>query len=191
MTAHLRKGPDRPHRRDDQGRPLCRMCGTLVKPPKRWWCGEECVEKRRLETLGAREMIEKRDKGVCALCGLDCERLLKRARRVRWLLVHLSFGTRRRPDPARWERKSLELKRRKIDNNLMLWVSSQIGRVLDKPPTTDRSWWEADHTMPLIEGGEHTPDNLRTLCIWCHHDETAKLAGRRADARRKQTRLFD
>lgn len=44
--------------------------------------------------------------------------------------------------------------------------------------------WEADHAVPLIEGGSYELDNLRTLCVPCHRAETKALAGRRAQARR-------
>lgn len=45
--------------------------------------------------------------------------------------------------------------------------------------------WQADHIVPVIEGGGSCGlDNLRTLCTDCHQQETKKLAGRRAEARR-------
>lgn len=45
--------------------------------------------------------------------------------------------------------------------------------------------WEADHILPVVEGGgECDLSNLRTLCLPCHRAETAKLAARRAAARR-------
>jgi len=45
--------------------------------------------------------------------------------------------------------------------------------------------WEADHIVPVVEGGgECGIDNYRTLCIACHRAETAKLAARRAEKRR-------
>ena len=44
--------------------------------------------------------------------------------------------------------------------------------------------WQADHIVPVIEGGgECGLDNYRTLCTACHKAETAKLAKRRADNR--------
>ncbi len=158
------------------------MCGGLVKSPRRWWCGEECVEKRRLETLTAREMIEERDHGVCALCGLDTERLLKHHRRAWDLLCHLRWRTRM----GALHREDYSSAQAVLDR----WLARRIGRDPGKRGSR-YSFWDADHAVPLIEGGEHTRENLRTLCIWCHRDETAKLAGRRADGRRKQTRLFD
>jgi 5-methylcytosine-specific restriction protein A len=48
--------------------------------------------------------------------------------------------------------------------------------------TGDR--WQADHIVPVIEGGgECGLDNLRTLCTACHKRATAALAARRADQR--------
>jgi 5-methylcytosine-specific restriction enzyme A len=47
-----------------------------------------------------------------------------------------------------------------------------------------RSLWQADHIVPIIEGGADTLENLRTLCLPCHLIETAKLSARRAKRRR-------
>lgn len=45
--------------------------------------------------------------------------------------------------------------------------------------------WQADHIVPVIEGGGSCDlSNLRTLCTDCHKAETAKLAKRRAEARK-------
>jgi 5-methylcytosine-specific restriction enzyme A len=45
--------------------------------------------------------------------------------------------------------------------------------------------WQADHIVPVIEGGgECGLENFRTLCSACHKEETAMLAKRRAVARR-------
>lgn len=46
--------------------------------------------------------------------------------------------------------------------------------------------WEADHIVPLVEGGCHTPENVRTLCIACHKSVTKELRKRMSRARRKQ-----
>jgi len=45
-----------------------------------------------------------------------------------------------------------------------------------------KSWWEADHIVPVVEGGDSNLENLRTLCIPCHRSETAALRARRASA---------
>jgi 5-methylcytosine-specific restriction protein A len=42
-----------------------------------------------------------------------------------------------------------------------------------------RSFWDADHILPVAEGGgECDLSNLRTLCLWCHQEHTAKLRKR-------------
>jgi len=45
-------------------------------------------------------------------------------------------------------------------------------------------WWDADHIVPVVEGGKNSIDNLRTLCIACHLNETAKLRKRLAKPKR-------
>lgn len=49
-----------------------------------------------------------------------------------------------------------------------------LGRV---PPKHLRvTLWEMDHVIPVAEGGGACGlDNLRTLCVWCHKDETRAL----------------
>jgi 5-methylcytosine-specific restriction enzyme A len=43
-----------------------------------------------------------------------------------------------------------------------------------------RSFWDADHILPVSEGGgECDLSNLRTLCLWCHQEYTAQLRYRR------------
>lgn len=45
--------------------------------------------------------------------------------------------------------------------------------------TSRRSLWEADHIVPVAEGGGQCDlDNLRTLCLLCHREETARLRAR-------------
>ncbi len=43
-----------------------------------------------------------------------------------------------------------------------------------------RSLWDADHIVPVSEGGgECDLDNMRTLCLKCHRSATAELRERR------------
>jgi 5-methylcytosine-specific restriction protein A len=42
-----------------------------------------------------------------------------------------------------------------------------------------KSWWEADHILPVVEGGDSNLDNIRTLCIACHRAVTKELRERR------------
>jgi 5-methylcytosine-specific restriction enzyme A len=43
-----------------------------------------------------------------------------------------------------------------------------------------RSLWDADHIVPVVEGGgECDLENIRTLCLKCHRAATAELRKRR------------
>src|ERR1700722_19231845 len=45
--------------------------------------------------------------------------------------------------------------------------------------TARRSLWDADHILPVAEGGgECDLENLRTLCLMCHREATAELRRR-------------
>lgn len=50
---------------------------------------------------------------------------------------------------------------------------------------TRKSLWDADHIVPVAEGGgECDLDNLRTLCLRCHRVATLALRARRLAANR-------
>lgn len=44
--------------------------------------------------------------------------------------------------------------------------------------------WEADHEVPLEDGGEHSLENLRCRCVPCHRAKTARESAARAEIRR-------
>jgi 5-methylcytosine-specific restriction enzyme A len=47
-------------------------------------------------------------------------------------------------------------------------------------PGSRRSLWDADHIVPVVEGGgECDLENIRTLCLRCHRAATAELRQRR------------
>lgn len=52
-------------------------------------------------------------------------------------------------------------------------------------PNSRTSLWDADHIVPVCEGGgECDLENLRTLCLRCHRQATAALRQRRKDTSR-------
>jgi 5-methylcytosine-specific restriction endonuclease McrA len=110
----------------------------------------------------ARRRVFTRDKGICALCSCDTEFLY---------------------------RISLVL-RSKGDEEAMWLVKAAWGM----PRTPWGAWsvansWEADHTVPLAEGGTNELGNYRTLCVACHKDQTRQLRRRLAASRRVQETL--
>ena len=42
-----------------------------------------------------------------------------------------------------------------------------------------KSWWEADHIVAVVDGGDSSLENIRTLCVGCHREVTAALRVRR------------
>lgn len=48
-------------------------------------------------------------------------------------------------------------------------------------PGHRKSFWDADHIVPVVEGGgECDLDNIRTLCLRCHRSATAELRKKRS-----------
>ena len=72
----------------------------------------------------------------------------------------------------RFLRKARGARRQKL---LAVWGLPRLDR---------KSLWDADHILPVVEGGgECDLGNLRTLCVHCHRVVTAALRARRQAAR--------
>jgi 5-methylcytosine-specific restriction protein A len=57
----------------------------------------------------------------------------------------------------------------------------QARRQFEKDWGGRRNLWDADHVVPVVEGGgECDLSNMRTLCLKCHRETTAALRKRRA-----------
>jgi 5-methylcytosine-specific restriction protein A len=153
---------------------LCRLCKTETTYKRATLCSEACRTRWALMTNPsyARQLVYQRDKGVCALCGLDTDMLLKMIEAPKQAFYN------QKPWP-RWSDAPLGSFIRRTANN-----PSPLLSTLNRTA----SLWDADHIVPVIEGGgECDMDNLRTLCLWCHKAETAALAARRARQRSIQT----
>lgn len=151
------------------GRALCRQCGTECDSKRKTFCGKVCVDAWKVERWPSeqRKHVLERDKGVCALCGLDCSALEKELRAL------CERNYRDPKDLTAFRARVAELSlpnNRAGDSGVWGWVNSL---------------WDMDHIVPVVEGGGScTLENLRTLCWKCHQGETAKLAKRRAERRR-------
>jgi 5-methylcytosine-specific restriction enzyme A len=189
----------------------CRWCDGPVKPPRRTFCSAKCVHEHKLRSSGSylREWVEKRDKGVCRECGLDCDRLLKvlkflnnetylswyeaRERRIRdkfWDLYGESEEAQEKLIELNHQRRAA---REKFEQRHKTWLALANIRYPWAFRFGTKEYvchlWEADHIVPVAEGGgECSLDNMRTLCIPCHQTETKKLRGRLASSKQKQKR---
>jgi len=106
----------------------------------------------------ARRKVWERDKGVCAGCGCDTGLMERIARRLRHPLE---------------------------DKDGFLLLLTAWGLKPYPWGWVVPNLWEADHVVPLVEGGGHGLENYRTLCVPCHRAETKALAGRRAQRRKE------
>lgn len=159
--------------RGPNGRPVCRWCGTETAPPRRTWCSQACVDEWLVRSSGARlrHVVHERDQGVCALCGLDTAKL---ARILKHFSRSLDVMTLAVPDGERLYN---------VRRTARWAIFERLGFI------PDRTFWEADHIVPVVRGGGSCGlENIRTLCIPCHRDETKKLAADRARERRDAKR---
>lgn len=109
-----------------------------------------------------RARVFERDHGVCARCGLDTDALQKEYRKL----------------PRGKDASDFSI----IRENFRKAHGIPAGRV-------SSDWWDADHIVPVIEGGgECGLANFRTLCIPCHQAVTRELHSR-AKAKRKEERI--
>ena len=112
-------------------------------------CSPECVHEIliRTSTNYLRTCVYKRDKAICSLCGVDTKDIAKKA-----------------IDLVGIDRESY-LKENNISLKRKIWIKKHGGGL-----------WDADHIIPVVKGGGLCGlDNLRTLCIKCHKNETKIL----------------
>lgn len=128
-----------------------------------------------------------RDRGICAECGVDAERAESRFRICsvwEWVRKHERVGS--------WHHRHSWMapapKFLHPKNDRFQWhsprVQSAIKRrieriVADGWNLLRTSWWQADHIVPVVEGGGQCGiSNLRTLCERCHRRATKALRKR-------------
>lgn len=167
----------------------CTWCKKKIKQGRkgRLWCSDACVDAFKCANWPqhVRKELEKRDKGVCQKCGTDTaamKALLKSLRQLGWDygLCHL----------ASWLGKPIVSKAK-------IWKpwsyrACQCVFCIAIREAEHLARWEADHSLPVIEGGGQCDlDGYRTLCVPCHKQETAKLAARRAQQRKQSKGTVD
>jgi len=138
------------HLRGPHGRRLCRFCKKEVSPPRRTFCSDSCTHEWRIRSdlKYLRKLIYQRDLGQCSRCSID----------TRYVRIELENAAR---DAMK-------------DSGLWYWDDHPIYLgVLKKYKLTikeaKKSLWDADHIIPVSEGGgESDLSNFTTLCKTCH-----------------------
>lgn len=159
--------------------PRCTRCTKLAHPDHRVrhegnvYCCPDCVPLGAIELSQStfRNEVFKRDNGKCAgeTCGRDCLALREQLDALRTSALADAPD---RPSKARdlYEVKIASLVREGFPE-------SDLRR--DR-----KSLWAADHIEARVLSGPTNLTNARTLCLACHTEATARLAGERASSRR-------
>lgn len=177
----------------------CRWCGKPVKPPRQSWCDDTCVQAYliRARPEAARRAVYARDRGMCAICGLDTDQVQIELRAISRVLG----GADATELNALLPLVTRELARfAPYHVRLVPYTLSEFSYHRNRTEVkihhcwklSYTSLWEADHIIPVVEGGGSSGlENLRTLCKPCHRLETAKLRKRLARQRRGQPLLWE
>ena len=179
------------------GERLCCLCMSPMRSPKDattaategggvrplgsrrdMFCSFECYDKASLCTSGAytRRKLRELEKGKCQICGLDCIQLVVVLRAVK------PEGS-----SAAAMAAALDERRRILYQRSEKFAKRGFRVVREKLLTQpiEGNAWQADHIIPVFQGGGCAGlDNMRTLCVCCHKEVTAKQAQLRANQRR-------
>lgn len=157
----------------DVPRKHCRWCGAPCAGRRSSFCsghpanyrrghaillGEGCVHEWMLRSTPGylRQEVKRRDRGVCAACGIDTG-----------LVVSATRGM----PPGKWwsgREEALPLTREGV-----LGALGFKGEELSGYGT-----WHADHVVPVERGGGLCGlDGMQTLCAPCHRRKTARERG--------------
>lgn len=167
-------GRDYPYRKNAEGKPLCRWCGSVVTPPLRTFCSDSCVAAfiEVTDFTQLRHKVFERDRGICAACGAN-------TLKIRRILSGLHHGF--------WNEEG-----QKHIGNLKAWRWYADHLRVGRNRAISGDLWDADHIVEVVRGGANSLENLQTLCVSCHKDKTKRLAQERARERRDQSRpLFE
>ena len=138
----------------------CRYCLTTeCRPPRVTFCSAACVVEHKIRTSStfAKRQVYLRDKGVCALCGLDTKKVAKEL---------LASGLSTAEIASKREMRGIPPKRR-------VWKRKFGGGL-----------WDMDHLVSVRDGGGDSGlAGLRTLCLPCHRVRTAEQCRARAQER--------
>ena len=157
---------------------ICRWCGGQITGRRTSWCSNACDAEFSFRLSSPRYAVGQRDNGVCALCGLDVPALQDAIEGMR--VFYALFGV---------CRKVRHIDRDRISGSSgdTYWarrpqIEMDHGVLCECPACqwkAKKVWWEADHIVPVAEGGGCCGlEGYRTLCFDCHLVVTKELRQR-------------
>ena len=157
---------------------LCRSCRQPCYGEFRFFCSRKCFDESMTVSSGGyvRAKLFERDQGVCSLCGMDTEPFRRTLVPFQEDLTH----------PLMFTLYPMIVLTLRSEG----WTNVRLRGSGCYPEAIEfKSFWEADHILPVVEGGgECSLENYRTLCYICHKATTAELTARLAQERRKKAR---
>lgn len=179
-----------PSKKDTDRCPLCVVCDVRLLTAKgkpmhglARYCSDACRDHAYVtagHTDTIRYLVFERDKGICAACGRDCAKMQAILRRIGWRGSELGNAFRWSSFPDGTEQAVANVRS----------LAAQLGAAFERRATElnggkQSHCWEADHIIPVAEGGGGCGlEGYRTLCLECHRAETRRLAARLAAKRR-------
>lgn len=173
----------------------CRGCGGPIPKGRKSWCSRHCVDT--YEPSRVRHFVFQRDKGICCECGVDTKKVQRR------------FPQRTPEGPPQYHRRFWSegfsyrgdfnqerfARARVIHDKYWLRLVATAAQRRERmiqlgwPTDPTRDWWEAHHRIPWSEGGLTVLENMVSLCLLCHHSETAKWHWEKVEKRKSQLTL--
>lgn len=160
----------------DRQKGECTWCGSVIPKGRSAWCGDGCVKafKERCDPNYARSIVEKRDAGICKLCGRDTiksEREWRALKLVRPREQNLRRRVALLKHSAEVALMAIKLtdaaNEDQVKNNLS--VAERALESMAQHGYARGRWREVDHEVPVCEGGGLCdPSKLRLLCGTCH-----------------------
>ena len=152
-----------------EGKPhlICRQCGKVLEGCRTSFCTNSCADDFMCRRNGSymRRLVYRRDRGVCKLCRVDTAAIRDRLRVLR-------FGN------------EMIVRRGGAVDPVGLCLLE--GRLTRAGYDLGRSFWEANHIVPVyLGGGGCGIENIETLCRHCHRKVTAGQAAERARVRNR------
>jgi 5-methylcytosine-specific restriction enzyme A len=126
----------------------CGYCGRIMESQSNGFCSDECYNRVRMHGSPSytRKKVYDRDKGVCAVCGLDTQEL------VGWMSALFIKS------PDSFERL----------------VKCLVSNGFPENRVRQMSLWDCDHVIPVFQGGADLGmGNYQTLCLDCHRRKTS------------------
>jgi len=142
-----------------------------------------------------RQKLFERDRGVCAKCVVNAERERSRAMVAAsswgW---HAKHGMDARVESFRRRNRGVwNVPKFLLGDRWSYWQPRVQEAIAKRLLAMGRagwnvhrrsSWWEADHIVPVVEGGGQCgAENYRTLCCRCHRVVTNQLRRRLKEAK--------